>query len=157
SLALDAITHQQSTFTRRDMAMFAHRHSDGIEQFNEVMSAMRNAPDLVELGQDRRGEDRFTTRDMIETEQRLHRAAEMMAERERHEVNEADREAALARAEQRGLVLSGEQTDALSHVTDGRDLGIVVGYAGTGKSAMLGVAREAWEASGYEVRGVALS
>ena len=31
-LALDAITHQQSTFTRRDMAMFAHRHSDGIEQ-----------------------------------------------------------------------------------------------------------------------------
>ena len=48
-----------------------------------------------------------------------------MAERERHEVN--DREAALARAEQRGLVLSGEQADALAHVTDGRDLGIVVG------------------------------
>ena len=67
------------------------------------------------------------------------------------------REAALARAEQRGLVLSGEQADALAHVTDGRDLGVVVGYAGTGKSAMLGVAREAWEAAGYEVRGVALS
>ncbi|HEY0331154.1 MAG TPA: AAA family ATPase, partial [Rhodopseudomonas sp.] len=50
-----------------------------------------------------------------------------------------------------------EQADALAHVTDGRDLGIVVGHAGTGKSAMLGVAREAWEAAGYEVRGVALS
>ncbi|UUP18378.1 Ti-type conjugative transfer relaxase TraA [Nitratireductor thuwali] len=157
SVALDAITHQQSTFTQRDMAMFAHRHSDGIEQFNEVMGAMRNAPDLVELGKDSRGQDRFTTREMIDAEQRLHRAAEMMAERERHEVNERDTEAALARAEQRGLVLSGEQADALAHVTDGRDLGIVVGYAGTGKSAMLGVAREAWEAAGYEVRGVALS
>jgi Ti-type conjugative transfer relaxase TraA len=157
SVALDAITHQQSTFTQRDMAMFAHRHSDGIEQFNAVMSAMRSAPDLVELGADGRGKDRFTTRDMIKTEQRLHRAAELMAETERHGVRDADRESALARAEARGLVLSGEQAEALTHVTDGRDLGIVVGYAGTGKSAILGVAREAWEAAGYEVRGVALS
>ena len=157
SLALDAITQQQSTFTRRDMAKFAHRHSDGIDQFNEVMDAMRNAPDLVELGMDARGDNRFTTRQMIEAERRLHRAAELMAERERHEVNDRHRQAALAHAEQCGLVLSGEQADALAHVTDGRDLSIVVGYAGTGKSAMLGVAREAWEAAGYEVRGVALS
>ena len=157
ALALDAITHQQSTFTRRDIAKFAHRHSDGLDQFNEVMGAIRNAPDLVELGRDGRSEDRFTTRAMIEAEQRLHRAAEHMAERERHQVRDRDRGAALARAEARGLVLSGEQADALAHITDGRDLGIVVGHAGTGKSAMLGVAREAWEAAGYEVRGVALS
>jgi Ti-type conjugative transfer relaxase TraA len=157
SLALDAITHQQSTFTGRDMAKFAHRHSDGLDQFNEVMGAIRRAPDLIELGKDARGEDRFTTRAMIEAEQRLHRTAELMAERERHEVNGTDKRAALARAEARGLVLSGEQADALAHVTDARDLGVVVGHAGTGKSAMLGVAREAWEAAGYEVRGVALS
>ncbi len=156
-IALDAITRQQSTFTHRDMAVFAHRHSDGIDQFNDVVGAVRSAPNLVELGKDARGEDRFTTREMIEAEQRLHHAAELMAERERHEVNDADRQAALARAEARGLVLSGEQSDALAHVTDGRDLGIVVGHAGTGKSAMLGVAREAWEAAGYEVQGVALS
>jgi Ti-type conjugative transfer relaxase TraA len=157
SFALDAITRQQSTFTRRDMAMFAHRHSDGIDQFNAVMGAMRRAPELVELGKDARGEDRFTTRDMIETEQRLHRAAETMAGKERHEVSDRNREAALARAQARGLVLSGEQAEALAYVTDGRDLGVVVGYAGTGKSAMLGVAREAWQAAGYEVRGAALS
>jgi Ti-type conjugative transfer relaxase TraA len=157
SIALDAITQQQSTFTQRDMAKFAHRHSDGIDQFNAVTGAMRGAPDLVELGKDQRGEDRFTTREMIETEQRLHRAAELMAERDRHEVQDADRLAARARAEVRGLVLSVEQADALAQVTNGRDLGVVVGHAGTGKSAMLGVAREAWEAAGYEVRGVALS
>ncbi|MDT3379592.1 Ti-type conjugative transfer relaxase TraA [Labrys neptuniae] len=157
SLALDAITHQQSTFTQRDMAMFAHRHSDGLDQFNQVMGAMRSAPDLIELGQDGRGEDRFTTRAMIEAEQRLHHAAKLMAERERHAVDDADRDAALTRAAERGLVLSGEQADALAHITDGRDLSLVVGYAGTGKSAMLGVARQAWAAAGYEVRGVALS
>jgi Ti-type conjugative transfer relaxase TraA len=157
SLALDAITHQQSTLTTRDMAKFAHRHSDGLDQFNEVMGAMRSAPNLVELGRDARGEDRFTTRAMIDAEQRLHRAAELMAERERHEVGGAEREAALSLAATRGLVLSGEQVDALAHITDGRDLSLVVGHAGTGKSAMLGVAREAWETAGYEVRGVALS
>jgi Ti-type conjugative transfer relaxase TraA len=157
SLALDAITQQQSTFKRRDMAKFAHRHSDGVDQFNEVMGALRSAPNLVELGKDARGEDRFTTREMIAAEQRMHRAAELMAERERHEVRNADREAALAHGEARGLVLSGEWADALAHVTDGRDLAVVVGHAGTGKSAMLGVAREVWEAAGYEVRGVALS
>ncbi len=157
SVALDAITHQQSTFTRKDIAKFAHRHSDGIDQFNDVMGAIGKAPDLVELGKDGRGEDRFTTRQMIETEQRLHRAAERMAGEGQHAVSDADREAALTRAAQRGLVLSGEQNDALDHITDARGLGVVVGFAGTGKSAMLGVARQAWAAAGYEVRGAALS
>lgn len=157
SVALEAITHQQSTFTQKDIAKFAHRHSDGIEQFNQVMGAIGNAPDLVELGKDGRGEVRFTTRQMIETEQRLHHAAERMARDERHAVNDQDRNTALAHAKQRGLVLSGEQADALDHITDGRDLGVVVGFAGTGKSAMLGVARQAWAAADYEVKGAALS
>ena len=156
-VALDAITHQQATFTQRDMAMFVHRHTDGKEQFDRAMSAVRASPDLVELGKDGRGEDRFTSREMIETEQRLQRASEQMAERERHRVDEKVREAALARAEAGGLVLSGEQRAAFDHVTSERDLSLVVGYAGTGKSAMLGVAREAWERAGYEVRGAALS
>ncbi|CCD90464.1 putative conjugal transfer protein; TraA [Bradyrhizobium sp. ORS 375] len=157
SLGLDAITQQQSTFTRRDLTRFAHRHSDGLDQFNEVMSAMQRAPDLVELGRDGRGEDRFTTRGMIEAEQRLYRAAERMAEQERHQVRDLNRRAASARAEARGLVLSGEQAQALAHITNGRDLSVVVGHAGTGKSTVLGVAREAWEAAGFEVRGIALS
>ncbi|WP_316191859.1 MULTISPECIES: Ti-type conjugative transfer relaxase TraA [unclassified Bradyrhizobium] len=157
SLGLDAITQQQSTLTRRDLAKFAHRHSNGLDQFNAVMGAMQGAPDLVELGKDSRGEDRFTTRAMIEAEQRLHHAAELMADRERYQVRDADRQAALTHAEVRGLVLSSEQAEALAHVTSGRDLGVVIGHAGTGKSAMLGVAREAWEAAGFQVRGVALS
>ena len=156
-IALDAITHHQATFTRRDMAMFIHRHSDGKEQYDRAMSAVRASPDLVALGKDGRGEDRFTSREMIETEQRLSQASELMADRERHRVDEKDRAAALARAEADGLHLKGEQRAAFNHVTGEGGLSIVVGYAGTGKSAMLGVAREAWERGGYEVRGAALS
>src|SRR3954469_6389672 len=46
---------------------------------------------------------------------------------------------------------------AFAHVTGERDLALVVGYAGTGKSTMLGAAREVWETQGYTVRGAALS
>ncbi|PKP94451.1 MAG: Ti-type conjugative transfer relaxase TraA [Alphaproteobacteria bacterium HGW-Alphaproteobacteria-14] len=157
TIALDAITHQQATFTTRDLARFVHRHSDGKEQFDQVMSAVRSAPDLVALGKDGRGEERFTSRQMIETEQRLQRASELMAERMDHRVAQHGRDAAMARAAERGLVLTGEQRAAFEHVTDERGLRVVVGYAGTGKSAILGVAREAWESAGYTVRGAALS
>lgn len=156
-IALDAITRQQATFTRRDLAQFAFRHSDGKDQFDQVMSAVRASPELVALGKDGRGGDRFTSRDMIETEQRLERAGDRLAGIAQHGVSVSHRDGALMAAEQRGLVLSVEQRGALDHITEGRGLASVVGYAGSGKSAMLGVAREAWEAQGYTVRGAALS
>lgn len=157
SIALDAMTHQQATFTRRDVAMFVHRHSDGKEQFDQAMSAVMNAPDLVALGHDGRGAERFTSCDMIATELRLERATARLATQVGHPVDAHHRTAALARSQAAGLTLSGEQRTAFEHVTDSRDLGVVVGYAGTGKSTLLGVAREAWEDAGYTVRGAALS
>ena len=105
AVALDAITHSQATFTNRDLAMFVHRHSDGKEQFDLAMSAVRGSSDLIALGKDGRGEERFTSRQMIETEQRLGRASELLAERERHQVEDRGREGALARAAERGLAL----------------------------------------------------
>lgn len=157
ALALDAITHQQATFTRRDLAAFVHRHSDGKEQFDDAYNAVRASPELIALGKDGRGQDRFTSQAMIETEQRLHRTADTMAQRTGHAVNDVQRNAAFADAVKRGLVLSGEQKSAFEHVTKNGGLAVVIGYAGTGKSAMLGVAREAWESAGYTVRGAALS
>ena len=156
-IALDAITRTQATFTTRHLAMFVHRHSEGKDQFDQVMAAVRGSPELVALGKDGRGEDRFTSRDMIATEQRLARQTQTLADREHHRVAERDRDRAIANAERRGLALSAEQRSAFEHVTDAKDLGVVVGYAGTGKSAMLGVAREAWEGAGYQVQGLALS
>ncbi len=156
-VALDALTHQQSTFTRRELAMFVHRHSDGKDQFDRVLAAVEASPELIALGKDGRAQERFTSRAMLETEQRLEQATERLHAQQTHAVRDLFREHAIARAERHGLTLSSEQRAALDHVTEPKGLGIVVGYAGTGKSALLGVAREAWEDGGYRVRGLALS
>ena len=157
AIAFNAITHNQATFTERDLAMFVHRHSAGTDQYAEVMSAVKASPELIALGKDGRGDDRFTSRAMIETEQRLERATATLDARRNHGVANRHRDLANTRASKRGLDLSAEQRGALEHVTSARGISNVVGYAGTGKSAMLGVAREAWESAGYQVQGAALS
>ena len=121
------------------------------------MAKVEAAPELVRLGQDGRRRDRFTTREMLNTERRMEGAAGVLAERDGHRVLSVAGWRAERVAERAGLVLGEEQRAAFRHVTSGPDLALVVGYAGTGKSAMLGVARAAWEAEGYTVHGLALS
>ena len=53
--------------------------------------------------------------------------------------------------------LSDEQRVAFEHLTQKGDVSCVVGFAGTGKSYLLGAAREAWESEGYRVHGMTLS
>src|SRR5205085_1314211 len=52
--------------------------------------------------------------------------------------------------------LGVDQREAVAALTgDGQRVSILIGPAGTGKSVTLGVARAAWEASGFRVRGYA--
>jgi Ti-type conjugative transfer relaxase TraA len=149
-LALEALTRQQSTFTRRDLARLVDRHTADAEQFAAAMARVEASPALVRLGTDGHDRERFTTRAMLATEQRMEQAAGELAARQGHRVN-------LRRRLAESSTLGREQVLAFRHVTQTQDLAVVVGYAGTGKSTMLGEARAAWEADGYQVRGAALS
>jgi Ti-type conjugative transfer relaxase TraA len=152
TLALVSLSQQQSTFTRQDLARLVHRHSDGAVQFAAVMAAVEASPELVRVGQDGQGRVRFSTREMVAVERRMEAAALSLSQRTAHVVDVERRRALLAASS-----LGSEQQIALGHVTRSRDLTVVVGYAGTGKSTLLGVARQAWEAQGYTVRGATLS
>ncbi|WP_048848536.1 Ti-type conjugative transfer relaxase TraA, partial [Acetobacter indonesiensis] len=151
-VALEALTRQQSTFTRQDLARFVDRHTADAEQFSAVMVRVEACPELVALGKDGHGRERFSTRAMIGVEQRLEEASLAMGQSQGHAVPLAVRRAAMQHSG-----LGDEQALAVGEVTKSRDLSVVVGYAGTGKSTMLGVARAAWEEAGYRVRGAALS
>lgn len=151
-LALTGVTQQHATFTRRDLARFVHRHTEGAEQFAAVMAKVEAAPDLVRLGADARGEARFTTRTMQAIETGMAADGAALAERRRHGVSRSAQAAAL-----RGQRLGLEQAAAFRHVTGESDFALVVGFAGTGKSTLLGAARIAWERAGYTVKGAALS
>lgn len=155
--ALDAITRTQATFTTRDLAMFVHRHSDGKDQFDRVMAAVKASPELVKLGRDGRGNERFTSRGMIEVEKRLESVADRLSMRHNHGLPGAAGISSTAAPGNPNLSLGREQRQALEHILKGPDLVNVIGYAGTGKSTMLSVAREAWEQADYRVQGAALS
>ena len=151
-IALDAITRQQSTFTERDLARHVHRNSDGADQFAAVMSAVKSSPDLVRLGVDGRGQERFSSRDMVAVEQRIARDSDTLAERKGHGVR------GMYATGPGDLKLRNDQAAAVLHVTRGSgDLALVSGLAGTGKSTAMRAAREVWEDAGYNVRGAALS
>ncbi len=153
AVALAAVTRQQATFTRRDVARFLHDHTLGAAQFRNALARVEAAPELVTLGRDGQGEVRWTTRAMLDLEQRLAQAGLGLAGRRTHPALAPERVRALAAA----AGLGEEQALALAHITAPAGLAAVVGHAGTGKSTLLGVARQVWEAAGYRVRGAALS
>ena len=152
TIALDALTKQQSTFTAQDLARFVNRHTRDGEQFQKVYDKVQAAPELMKLGQDERGRDRWTSREMLTLETSMLEKAHALHQRHQHAVQEKTLDQAITKR-----TLTEEQQTALHAITASGDLKCVVGYAGTGKSYLLDTAREAWEASGYRVRGVSLS
>jgi Ti-type conjugative transfer relaxase TraA len=152
TVALRSMTHQRSTFTKRDIAKFLHTRTHGAEQFQAAMLKVTTSDELVALGKDDRNVVRYTTRDMLEAEKSLLHRAKVMDQRRSHGVGDSHQTSALSQSN-----LSEEQKAAFRHATSEGDLKAVVGVAGSGKSTLLAAAREAWEAQGYTVKGASLS
>ncbi len=153
NVALNALTRQQSTFTHHDLATFIHRHTNGAPQFQRVYDRVKASPDIVALGVDNQQRERFTTRALLAMEQRMIEQADTLQTQQAHGVSEVIQQQVINRY----AALTDEQKVAFTHLTAPGDLKCVVGYAGTGKSYLLGAARDAWETEGYQVHGVTLS
>ncbi len=154
-IALKALTRQQSTFTHHDLAKFVNRHSVDSEQFERIFEKVRSSEHLVYLGLDEQRRDRFTTQEMLTIEMKMADHAKRLVDRHfGHEVGGMIREEVLSNKDK---ALTEQQRAVFEHLVDRGDIKCVVGYAGTGKSHLLGAARQVWEAQGYQVLGATLS
>jgi len=151
-IIFDVLTNQQSTFTHHDIARIINRYTVDANQFDLVYERVKLSPELVALGTDDKNRERFTTRGMLKLESEMVTAAMSLNDKPGHFLKEEDLSSIITAHQ-----LSPEQSNALDYMTGGGDLKTIVGYAGTGKSRMLGAAREVWEQSGYRVLGATLS
>ena len=148
---IERVSHERSTFTTADLtravAESAQAAGGGLRGIEETTAAITRDAEIVRLN-----ESRYTTRAMLDVERGALLRAQRLADDAAYHVDPA----AIATAE-KSRPLSDEQRAALEHLTRGSRLAVLEGLAGTGKSHLLGAAREAWEAAGYETRAAALA
>jgi len=151
-IALHAITNRQSTFTERDIARYVNSRTVNKEQYDIVMERIKGNEDLVKLSVDEGNKERYTTKQMLDTERKMFKGTSELSNNKGFEVN---KEFVYEMSEKARL--SKEQSSAVEYITQSKGIANIVGYAGTGKTHMLDTAREVWESSGYRVKGATLS
>jgi len=152
---LNKMTQQNSTFSHAQLYATVgierqiHGNITDIEKYAGAVKADDKMVSLVS----HHGVIRFTTKEMQTLEAQMVERAEKMSKTTTHVVDPGTIKTAI----ESRATLSDEQRKAVEHITKGNDLACVTGDAGTGKSFMLSVARKAWEAEGFRVRGSSLS
>jgi conjugative relaxase-like TrwC/TraI family protein len=148
---IERLGQQHSTFSSADLARAVAEQTQhaggGLARTSEMMTRVANDAEIVPLAA-----NRYSTREMLQIERGAITRAKRLADDATYRVDANATAAAL-----KSRSLSEEQRSALEHLTAAPRLRVLEGLAGTGKSYLLGAARESWEASGYEVRGAALA
>ena len=152
----EGLTQRSSTFDRREaLRGFAETHAQGItlERLEQTVARfLKERAILVERADPERGRRAtWTTPDMLEAEQRLLAVSQRERAGVTPLVEECVRQALAARP-----TLGDDQREAVRRLAaDRRPVRVLEAGAGRGKTFALGALREAYEAAGVRVFGVA--
>jgi len=156
--SVQKLTDSKAHFSRRDLVRAVAEEAQGRglgaeEVFQTIAEQIKNNDNIVELGRVS-GEQRFSTKEMLALEKGMIDGVE----RSKHSGFKLLKDVSLESVFKKREGISDEQKEAVRHITQRQgSVQAVSGMAGTGKSFMLGAAKEAWEAEGLTVRGAALS
>lgn len=147
----DELTRNKPYFTERDVSRYLFKAGLESEEFDRAKTAvMAQALPLYER-KTGRATDKYTTEHVRRQEREILKLADSLNGRNRHRVSARQLKNAM-----HGKGLKDEQIAAYhSAVDNGHDLSIWRGVAGTGKSRVMNIAREAYERGGYNVIGLA--
>lgn len=146
---INALTFNQSHFSEAALERHLLKNTSGPEQYDAAMKAVLACPELV-MNDDERG-IRFTSQSIVSIEKRLTERAGRMS---------ATTGPAVSAAEQQSIIdttpFNQGQREAFELLCSERQLAVVNGAAGTGKSFVLAAMRKAYEKEGFTVYGAIL-
>ncbi len=142
---LEALTSNQSVFTKADLERFLDKHAP-TDALESIVKDFWSLPQLVQLVDKETGEllPRYTSQAVIEEEQQILRLSDRLVSKDALVVRPKN--------QQPSKELSPEQLEAYKQVMQGKRLSLLQGYAGTGKSYVLKALQETYQKEGYRVR-----
>ncbi len=150
---LVSLTKQRPTFTAWQLEWAVGKQIENEPERRQFVSEIVNHRDVVRLTNAEGAGARYTTRDVLEAEDKVLRAAQGLAAQDRHEVSAVRRTSVLNRDAFANL--TGEQARAVRRATGSKGLALIDGQAGTGKSHALKAVREVYKGQGYKVVALA--
>lgn len=146
---LEHLTSRRATFTENDVDWHLKKVGMDAAERASVKFQLMERPEIIRLTSSE-GRAIFTTSTVWEQESRVAATATSLAQDKRFAASAKARERAVE-----GRTMDGEQRAAFNYATDAGRLAVVKGRAGTGKSYTMGAIRDAYEADGYRVIGLA--
>lgn len=164
--AVDKLLLTQSHISKREtLRAMANAVRDGTATAQDIRDAVAdffNRPEVVKVGSIK-GEDRYTTKAVIDLEKRLLADMRSVAETRDFHVSNWDKGRLLGKrfpstgVSHDDAIRNAGQKAAAEHLLEPCGVSALSGMAGSGKSTVLRTCREAWEKAGYVVTGMALA
>ncbi|MHA3320877.1 Ti-type conjugative transfer relaxase TraA [Legionella pneumophila] len=148
------ISSQHSVFTRRDVEKLlikTFQYNEATEQNVHLIEQIMSHNEVIELGKNNQNQISYTTREQYRQEAKLRDDIERMM-KNTNVVNDKYLNGII-----KNYTLSEEQLEAVHYITKGKQISVVIGRPGTGKSYLLQPIKEFYQKNEYRVLGAALS